>query len=132
MTRILAGENNLARLCHPHPKPTHACDATGVAYGRDAVGGFVTHDARHTAVTRMLQAGRDLATIGSITGHTDKSLILHYGPASTESKEQAMEVIERFAGNETLGLGLDTKFSSVLFSEGIQRGLVPEVGLEPT
>jgi hypothetical protein len=56
----------------------------------------------------MLQAGRDLAAIGSITGHTDESLILHYGHASTESKDQAMEVLEKFAGNETLGLDLVT------------------------
>ena len=49
-----------------------------------------------------------------------------------ESKDQAREVLERFAGNETLGLGLDAKFSNVLFSEGIRGGLVPEVGLEPT
>jgi integrase len=56
-----------------------ACGEVGIAYGREVPGGFVTHDARHTAVTRMLQAGRDLATIGSITGHKDKTLILHYG-----------------------------------------------------
>ncbi len=96
-----------------------ACEATDVAYGRDAVGGFVTHDARHTAVTRMLQAGRDLATIGSITGHTDKSLILHYGHASTESKDQAMDVLEKFAGNETLGLGLDTISKDALIYSGM-------------
>ncbi len=109
-----------------------ACEATGVAYGRDAAGGFVTHDARHTAVTRMLQAGRDLATIGSITGHTDKSLILHYGHASTESRDRAMDVLEDFAGNETLGLGLDRVSKDALIYSGIRRGVVPEVGLEPT
>lgn len=76
----------------------------------------------------MLQSGRDLATIGSITGHTDKSLILHYGHASTESKDQAMDVLERFAGNETLGLGLDTVSKDALVYSGIQRGMVPKVG----
>ncbi len=109
-----------------------ACEATDVAYGRGVIGGFVTHDARHTAITRMLQDGRDLATIGSITGHTDKSLILHYGHASTESKDQAMDVLEKFAGNETLGLGLDTIPKDALIYSGIRRGMVPEVGLEPT
>jgi len=81
------------------------CEAIGIAYGREIPGGFVTHDARHTAVTRMLQAGRDLATIGSITGHADKTLILHSGHASTESRDKAMDVLEGFAGNGTLGLG---------------------------
>jgi integrase len=105
-----------------------ACEAAGVTYGRDVPGGFVTHDARHTAVTRMLQAGRDLATIGSITGHADKTLILHYGHASTESKDRAMEVLENFAGNENLGLGLDKNFNNAVFSEGNQGNIVPEVG----
>ena len=109
-----------------------ACEAAGVAYGRGIAGGFVTHDARHTAVTRMLQAGQDLATIGSITGHADKTLILHYGHASTESRDKAMDVLEDFAGNETLGLGVDTIGMNGVIYEGMRRGLVPEVGLEPT
>ncbi len=75
-----------------------ACEACGVRYGRTIAGGFTTHDARHTAVTRMLQAGKDLATIGSITGHKDKTLILHYGHATTESRDSAMDVLDNFAG----------------------------------
>lgn len=73
-----------------------------------------------------------MATIGTITGLTDKSLILHYGHASTESKDQAMDVLEKFAGNETLGLGLDTISKDALIYSGMRRGVVPEVGLEPT
>jgi hypothetical protein len=80
----------------------------------------------------MLQDGRDLATIGSITGHADKTLILHYGHASTESRDKAMDVLEKFAGNETLGLGLDTFGANALIYGGSRRSLVPEVGLEPT
>ncbi len=80
----------------------------------------------------MLKAGRDLATIGSITGHADKTLILHYGHASTESRDKAMDVLESFAGSETLGLGLDSIGTNALIYEGSRRSLVPEVGLEPT
>jgi integrase len=109
-----------------------ACEAVGIAYGREMPGGFVTHDARHTAVTRMLQAGRDLATIGSITGHADKTLILHYGHASTESRDKAMDVLEQFAGREHLGLGLDTMDTNGFIYGRNSRSLVPEVGLEPT
>ena len=108
-----------------------ACQAMGIPYGRELPGGFVTHDARHTAVTRMLQAGRDLATIGSITGHKDKTLILHYGHASTESRDKAMDVLESFAGSE-LGLSLDSAGGNAMIYEGNRRVLVPEVGLEPT
>ena len=46
----------------------------------------------------MLQAGVDLATIGSITGHTDKTLILRYGHATSESRGKAVSVLEKFAG----------------------------------
>ena len=69
----------------------------------------------------MLQAGRDLTTIGSITGHADKTLILHYGHASTESRDRAMDVLETFAGNETLGLGLDSADPNGLIYGRIER-----------
>lgn len=85
-----------------------ACQACGVKYGRDVAGGFVTHDARHTAVTQMLQKGIDLATIGSITGHGDRTMILRYGHATTESQRKAMRVLESFAGFDALGLSLET------------------------
>ncbi len=73
-----------------------AAKATGVTYGADIRGGFITHDARHTAVTRMLQAGIDLSTVGAITGHTDANLILHYSHATRESRKKATSVLETF------------------------------------
>jgi integrase len=105
-----------------------AREALGIAYGKDVIGGFVTHDARHTAVTRMLQAGCDLATIGSITGHHDKTLILRYGHASTESRDRAMDVLEKLAATNSLGLGLDTVGRKSVIYSGNQKGMVPEVG----
>jgi integrase len=71
-----------------------ACASVGVKYGRNLTGGFVTHDARHTAVTRMLQAGIDLSTVGAITGHSDNQLILHYSHATRDSRRKAIEVLE--------------------------------------
>lgn len=105
-----------------------ARDALGLPYGKDVIGGFVTHDARHTAVTRMLQAGCDLATIGSITGHHDKTLILRYGHASTESRDRAMGVLEKLGESDTLGLGLDRVGKDAVIYSGNQKVLVPEVG----
>jgi hypothetical protein len=43
-----------------------------------------------------------------------------------------MDVLEKFAGNATLGLGLDTAGTNALIHGDISRGVVPEVGLEPT
>ena len=53
-------------------------ESSGIKYGGKTKGGLVTHDARHTAITKMLQAGIDLSTIGLISGHSDSHLILHY------------------------------------------------------
>jgi integrase len=73
-----------------------AAESVGVAYGAKIRGGFITHDARHTAVTRVLQAGVDLSTVGAITGHSDSNLILHYSHATRESRKQAVSVLENF------------------------------------
>ena len=73
-----------------------AATACGISYGRRTNGGFITHDARHTAVTRMLQAGIDLSTVGAITGHSDSNLILHYSHATRESRKVATTVLENF------------------------------------
>jgi integrase len=105
-----------------------AKEALGLPYGKDVIGGFVTHDARHTAVTRMLQAGCDLATIGSITGHKDKTLVMRYAHASNESRDRAMGVLEKLATSESLGLGLDTAGNNALIYSGNQKVMVPEVG----
>ena len=105
-----------------------ACAACGLHYGKDVAGGFVTHDARHTAVTRMLQAGVDLATIGSITGHGDRTMILRYGHATTESQRRAIQVLENFAGFDLVGDGLETADKDQQFSEQIEQGMVPKGG----
>ena len=73
-----------------------AAEAVNVPYGADIRGGFITHDARHTAVTRMLQAGVDLSTVGAITGHSDANLVLHYSHATRESRKKATSVLENF------------------------------------
>jgi integrase len=122
---------NGGEVTHYYRIMRQACEACGVRYGRDVVGGFVTHDGRHTAVTRMLHAGTDLATIGSITGHKDKTLILHYRHATAESRDGAIDVLDDFAG-KGIGRRLDTVSDDVLIFSGIGKGLVPEVGLEPT
>jgi integrase len=77
-----------------------ACAACDIPYGKKTIGGLVLHDARHTATTRMLQAGVDPATVGSITGHTDKSVILYYSHATADSRRKAVSVLEEFAGNQ--------------------------------
>ena len=43
-----------------------------------------------------------------------------------------MGVLKNFAGNETLGLSLDSVGTNALIYEGLRGCVVPEVGLEPT
>ncbi len=52
-----------------------AAESIGVAYDAKTPADFITYAARHTAVTRMLQARVDLSTVGAITGRSN--LILH-------------------------------------------------------
>lgn len=73
-----------------------AAVAVGIAYGRAVAGGFVLHDARHTATSAMLHEGVDLATIQSITGHSAKTMALRYGHATTASRQAAVEALARF------------------------------------
>jgi len=83
-------------VTHYHKILKEAAEAVGITYGANVRGGFITHDARHTAVTRMLQAGVDLSTVGSITGHSDSNLILHYSHATRESRKAAVSILENF------------------------------------
>jgi integrase len=80
-----------------------ACEAVGVPYGKKTAGGFVTHDMRHTAATLMLRAGVDIATVGEILGHTDRTMTMNYAHSSAETKRTAMRTVEEFAATGTLG-----------------------------
>lgn len=73
----------------------NAAARAGLSYGRDVEGGFVLHDARHTAVTRMLQGGADLATVGDVVGHTKKTMTLRYGHSTLESKRRAVGLLAK-------------------------------------
>lgn len=87
-------------ITHYYKLMKEAAEKVGIPYGKNKKGGFVGHDARHTAVTKMLQGGVDLSTIGSITGHSDKTLILHYAHATRASKRIAAQVLDKFAAVE--------------------------------
>ena len=70
----------------------------GLEYGREIEHGFTPHSQRHTATTEMLRRGVDLATVKSITGHTDSAMALKYAHATHKSRRRA---VEGLAGPET-------------------------------
>jgi integrase len=71
-----------------------ACESAGVLYGWKTPGGLVFHDTRHTAATRMLQAGTDLKTVGNILGHSDQYMTMRYAHATAESRQAAVRSLE--------------------------------------
>lgn len=69
------------------------CRAAGIPYGNDP-NGIIIHDCRHTVTTDLLRAGTDLSTIQSITGHSDRTMILYYSHPSGETRAKAARVME--------------------------------------
>lgn len=69
------------------------CRDAGVPYGNDQ-DGIIIHDCRHTLTTDLLRAGTDLSTIQSITGHSDRTMILYYSHPSGETRSRAAMVME--------------------------------------
>lgn len=66
-----------------------ACDAAGL-------GGFRFHDLRHTAATRMIEAGIDIAAVREILGHADIRMTARYAHATSEAKRRAVEKLAEF------------------------------------
>jgi integrase len=105
---IASGETDFVFTRSGHESPKfyeilrRACEDCSIPYGREVADGLTFHDARHTATTRMLQAGLDLATIQSVTGHSDKSMVLYYSHATPETSARASDVLEAYAGDESL------------------------------
>lgn len=70
------------------------CENAGVPYGWKTPNGIVFHDTRHTAASRMLQAGNDLKTVGNILGHSDHYMTMRYAHATAESRQAAVRSLE--------------------------------------
>jgi integrase len=72
-----------------------------LSYGQLTAGGFRPHDNRHTAVTRMLQAGADMASVGEIVGHSHHTMTLRYSHPSADSKRAAVDLLAHSEGGST-------------------------------
>lgn len=68
-----------------------ACEAVGVPWGRE--GGIVLHTARHTFITRLLQAGVDIATIQSFSSHSDREMVMKYSHATETTRKKALGLL---------------------------------------
>jgi integrase len=53
------------------------------------------HDLRHTAASRMIEAGIDVVTVCEILGHSDLKITLRYCHSSSKTKRDAVEKLSR-------------------------------------
>lgn len=65
-----------------------AVEAAGLVYGRD--NGITFHSARHSFVTAAM-AHTDLKTVGSMSGHSDETMVMLYTHATPESRKKALQ-----------------------------------------
>jgi len=54
---------------------------------------FRFHDLRHTAATKMIEAGIDLVTVSKILGHSNISMTMRYAHPTPENMQRAVEVL---------------------------------------
>jgi len=70
---------------------------------RDAkIGDFRFHDCRHTAITRMIQAGLSPMEIMKISGHTQMNTFARYVNPNTQAVTRIAEVLSAYHNNQNL------------------------------
>ncbi len=101
----------LIRLWEQSPK-----DLEGLVFGikdtvkrsfssacRDAkIEGFHFHDCRHTAITRMIQAGLSPMEIMKVSGHTQMNTFARYVNPNTQAVTRIADVMSAYHANESL------------------------------
>jgi integrase len=61
-----------------------ACKSVGIK-------GFRIHDLRHTAATKMIEAGVDLVTVSKILGHSSIQMTMRYAHPTPENMKRAVD-----------------------------------------
>jgi integrase len=95
LTAAIAASDSEYVFTHSGSTPKHfysimkkAVESAGLPYGRD--NGVTFHSARHSFVTAAMQHA-DLKTVGSMSGHSDATMVLLYTHASPESRKRALQ-----------------------------------------
>jgi integrase len=57
---------------------------------------FRFHDLRHTAATRMAEAGVDIRMIAELLGHSTIQMTMRYAHATDDAKRRAAEALEAY------------------------------------
>ena len=64
------------------------------------IGGLRLHDLRHTAASKMVEAGVDLVTVKEILGHSSIEMTIRYAHPTPENKRRAVEKLEQIFNSE--------------------------------
>src|SRR5262249_26005324 len=72
----------------------------GTACRLAAIEDFHLHDCRHTATTRMIEAGMSPMEVMKITGHKQMSTFLRYMNTNDQTARRAAEALDAFYGDE--------------------------------
>lgn len=78
-----------------------ASRSLSIPYGRDVAGGWVLHDARHTAITAMLHAGNSLESVMAVSGHNARVMALRYAHSTEQTRRAAVSALEQFAAEKS-------------------------------
>ncbi len=73
-----------------------AAEKCGIPWGYDQPNGIVFHTTRHTAVTALLDAGYDLATVKAQSRHSTSQMLLRYSHPSVHNRRAAADTLSSF------------------------------------
>jgi integrase len=65
------------------------------ACGKAKINGLRLHDLRHTAASRMVEAGIDLVTVSKILGHSSIQMTMRYAHPTPENMQRAVDSLEK-------------------------------------
>lgn len=91
--RASNGQSEYVFLSH-HGKPMRNVQTSFEnACKRAGIEGMRIHDLRHTAASRMVEAGIDLPTVSRILGHSTIQMTMRYAHQTPENMRKAMETL---------------------------------------
>ena len=106
---LLEGLPKTSEYVFPSPKTGGRVNDVGRQFERAATNAglvdFHFHDLRHTAATRMADAGADPFTLAAILGHSDIRMTARYTHATDEAKRRAVEMLVRPVARAQYGRG---------------------------
>jgi excisionase family DNA binding protein len=95
--KILKGQNGQSEYVFLGPKTKNPIKNVKTAFKaacrRSGIKGLRFHDLRHTAASKMVEAGIDLVTVSKILGHSTIQMTMRYAHPTPENMRRAVETL---------------------------------------